>query len=313
MMRTQGSRRIRPGRTAWRRALEMRELYLFLLPALIVVLLFRYGPMYGVQIAFKDVRIGQAISQGKWAGLKHFQRFFNGAYAWPTIRNTLIVSFFNNFLTWPLPIVLALLMHNCVSLRVRRLAQTATYLPYLLSVVIVVSILTIFCGGESGLINVFRRKLGLPMIAFFGEEGFVVPLYVLTGIWQTCGYAAVVYLAALSAVDNELLEAARIDGATKLQCIWHIDLPTIRPTIVILFVMSMGRLFDIGTDKMLLMQTDLNLGASEILTTYVYKTGVVNAQYGFATAVSLFSNLVNLALLLSMNALVKRLGESSLF
>lgn len=290
-----------------------RELYIFMLPALAAVIIFSYIPIYGIQMAFKDVKIGQTISEGAWVGLKNFMRLFNAGYFSIIMKNTIFISVFNNFLTLPIPIVLAVMMHNCINTRIRKFAQTATYLPYLLSTVVIVSILNMFCSGEYGLINIILRQLGQHPISFFGKEAWVMPLYVLSGIWQYTGYSAIIYLAALSTVDSQLIEAAIVDGASKLKRIWHIDLSTIKPTIIILLILSMGRVFGIGVDKMLLLQTDLNLNASEIIATYVYKTGIVSAQYGFSTAVGMFNNVINFIFLLTVNYLSKKLTETSLF
>ena len=290
-----------------------RELYIFLLPALAALIIFSYVPMYGVLMAFQDVKIGQAFSFGNWVGMKHFIRFFNTGWFFVTIKNTVFLSLANNFLCWPFPIILALLMHNCISTRLRKIAQTATYLPHLLSIVVVVSILNVFCSGESGLINILLHRLGTERINFFGSPGWVIPLYVISGLWTEMGYSAIVYLAALSAVDGELLEASMIDGAGKLKRIWHIQLPTIAPTVIIMFILNMGKLFAIGADKMLLLQTDLNLSSSEIISTYVYETGYGGAQYGFSTAVGLFQNIVNLILLLIVNTISRKLSDVSIF
>lgn len=290
-----------------------RELYVFLLPALIALIVFSYIPMYGVLMAFQDVKIGHAFSLGNWVGFKHFIRFFNGGWFGTTIKNTVLLSLANNFLCWPFPIALALLMHNCTNGKVRKLSQTATYLPHLLSIVIIVSILNVFCSGESGLINILLRSMGMDRINFFGSPKWVIPLYVISGLWADTGYSAIVYLAALSSVDEQLIESAMIDGAGKLRRIWNIQLPTIAPTVVTMLILNMGKLFAVGADKMLLLQTDLNLSASEIIATYVYKTGFGGAQYGFSTAVGLFQNVINLILLLIVNAVSKKLSDISIF
>lgn len=289
-----------------------RELYIFMLPALVALLIFSYMPMYGVLMAFQDVKIGQAFTLGNWVGFKHFIRFFNSGWFDVTIKNTVFLSIANNFLCWPIPIILALLMHNCISTRIRKFSQTATYLPYLLSIVVVVSILNVFCSGESGLINILLRRLGMERIDFFGEPKMVIPLYVISDLWTNMGYSAIIYLAALSAVDGELIEAAMIDGAGKIKQIWHIQLPTIAPTVITMLILNMGRLFGIGADKMLLLQTDLNISASEIISTYVYKTGFGGAQYGFSTAVGLFQNMVNVILLLIVNYISRKSTDISI-
>jgi putative aldouronate transport system permease protein len=293
--------------------LKHYELYIFILPALIALIIFSYVPMYGVLMAFQDVKIGHAFLFGNWVGLRHFQRFFNGGWFSIIFSNTIKLSLANNFLCLPLPIILALLMHNCVSKRIKKISQTATYLPHLLSIVVVVSILNVFCAGEAGLINILLKKFGMSQISFFGSPKWVIPLYVISGIWASTGYSAIIYLAALSTVDNELVEASMIDGAGKLRQVWHIQIPSILTTIVIMLILNLGHMFGVGADKMLLLQTNLNLSASEIISTYVYKTGYINAQYGFSTAVGIFQNVINLVLLLFVNYTSKKLSDISMF
>lgn len=288
-----------------------RELYIFMLPALVALIVFKYFPMYGVVMAFQDVKIGTPIWQNDWVGLKHFLRYFNSNWFTTTIKNTLIISILQNVICWPFPIVLALLLHNSTNSKIKKLTQTATYLPYLLSLVIIVSIINIFCSGESGVINIVLKKLGMERINFFGDPNWVYPLYIISDIWQNMGYKAVVYIGALSSVDEALEEAAMIDGAGKLKRIWNIQLPTILPTVVTMLILDMGKVFALGADKMLLLQTDLNLSASEIIATYVYKTGFYSTQYGFSTAIGLFQNIINLILLLIVNKISKKVADVS--
>ena len=296
-----------------RRAIwQHRELYMFMLPALVALILFSYVPMYGVVMAFQDVKIGNPFGQNEWIGLYHFKRFFNSSWFTTVLKNTVAITFLNNVLTWPFPVLLALLLHNCVFKRLKKIAQTATYLPHMLSLVLIVSIINVFCSGESGLINILLQNLGYDRINFFGEPKWVYPLYVVSHIWAETGYGAIIYLGALSAVDEELIEAAKMDGAGKLRQIWHVQLPTILPTVVTMLILTMGRAFAMGADKMLLLQTDLNLSASEIISTYVYKTGIEGAQYGFSTAVGLFQNVINVILLLVVNGISKKLSDISI-
>ena len=289
-----------------------RELYLFMLPALVALIIFSYVPMYGVVMAFQDIKIGQSIFENEWVGLKHFVRFFNGNWSFTTIKNTLLISLAAQLCSWPVSICLALLLHNCESPHIKKITQTASYIPHLLSAVIVVSIINLLCSGESGLINILLDKLGYERISFFGTPGWVLPLYVISEIWAHTGYGAIIYLGALSAVDEELMEAARIDGAGKLKCIWHIQLPLIAPTMVTMLILKMGSLFSLGTEKMLLLQTDLNLSASEIISTYVYKVGLSGAQFGFASAVGIVQNVVNMTMLLLVNWISSKLADTSI-
>lgn len=289
-----------------------RELYLFLLPGLTALIIFSYGPMYGIVNAFQNVKFGKGYGMNEWVGLYHFKRFFNSTWFETIIVNTVSVSLLRELFSWPIPIILALLLHNCTKPGIKKVAQMTSYLPHLLSTVVVVSIINVFCAGDYGLINIFLSNAGLKKINFFGEPGWVYPMYIISDIWKGAGYSAVIYLGALSSVDEELIEASRIDGANKLKSIWHIQLPCILPTVVTMLIMSMGNLFAMGADKMLLLQTSLNLSASEIISTYVYKTGIIQTQYGFSAAVGLFQNVINVTLLLAVNWICKKKLDTSI-
>ena len=293
--------------------LSQWQLWVMLLPGLICLIVFHYIPMYGVTIAFKDLHIGDSLFGGQWVGFKHFIRLFDSDIFPTILKNTLSITMIKNFLLWPIPIIFALIVHNCRNNAVRKTTQTLSYIPYLMSMVVVVSLLELLCNRETGIINVLLQKLGMDSVYFFGENKYFLPMYLISDVWQTMGSSAVIYIAALSAVDPQLVEAAKIDGATKLQRIWYIDLPTIRPTIVILLIMNMGKILSIGYEKVLLMQNDLNLEASEIIGTYVYKSGLVGMQYSFSAAVSLFNNVVGLILLIVANQLAKKATDSALF
>lgn len=289
------------------------QLYTMLLPALICLVLFHYVPMYGVTIAFKDIRIGESLWEGTWVGLKHFERLFSSNLFSTIFKNTVVITLIQNFLLWPLPIIFALIVHNCTNNKIRKTVQTVSYLPHLMSVVVVVCIINLFCSQETGLINIVLQKLGLETIYFDGDSKWFLPMYFVSEVWMNMGANAVVYIAALSAVDPQLVEAAQIDGASKLKRIWHIDLPTIRPTIILLLIMSMGKVLTLGYERILLMQNDLNLPVSEIIGTYVYKTGLQGMQYSFSAAVSLFNNVVGLILVLASNYIAKKSADISLF
>lgn len=289
-----------------------RELYFFILPGFIALIIFSYGPMYGIVTAFQDVKFGRGYGMNDWVGLYHFKRFFNSTWFWPIMVNTISVSFLKQIFAWPVPIMLALALHNCTNKGIKKTAQMTSYLPHLLSVVVVVSIVNVFCAGDYGLINILLRKMGLEAISFFGEPKWVYPMYIISDIWKDAGYSAVVYMGALSSVDEELMEASRIDGANKMQSVWYIQLPCIIPTVVTMLIMSIGNLFAMGADKMLLLQTDLNLAASEIISTYVYKTGIIQTQYGFSAAVGLFQNVINVTLLLTVNWICKKKLDTSI-
>lgn len=301
------------GQKLLRRIYRCREYYLFMIPGIITIILFAYVPMWGLQMAWKKVTLGRTIQTAPWCGWSNFERFFQSGWFGITVRNTLLITILNLVIQFPFPIILALLLHNCPYIRLKKFTQSATYIPHLLSVVIVVSILNIFFNGESGFVNVIIRKFGGKAIPFFGSEKYVAPLYIGSNLWQHAGYGAVIYLAALSAIDSEIIEAAIIDGCTKLKLIRYIDLPTIRPTIITLLILNVGQVFAMGAEKMLLLQTPMNLGSSEVIATYIYKTGVLEAQYGFGTAVGLLTTFVNFLVLITVNWLSGKLTETSLF
>ena len=299
---------LRLGRKIWKH----RAFYLLLLPAVAYVILFCYTPMYGLQIAFKDYKGALGIAGSRWVGLKHFRSFFNGYNFLQLLRNTLALSLYSLAAGFPLPILLALLLNETKS-RFKRFSQTVLYAPHFISMVVMVGMLNTLFSPSMGVINTLREALGMERYYYMAQPSAFRHLYVWSGVWQNIGWDAVIYLAALSAVDPSLHEAAMIDGASRIQRITHINLPTILPTIVILFIMAVGRVASVGYEKVYLLQNDLNVDVSEVISTYVYKRGVLNSNYSFSTAVGLFNNVVNIALLLMANFISRRLGETSLF
>ena len=290
------------------------ELYLFVIPALAHVFIFKYLPISGVRIAFTDgfsVRTGRSAPE--WNNFAHFVRFFNTAYFWPIIRNTLGIAFYS-LAVWPIPLTLALLMNQLRSRRYKKTIQMVTYAPHFISTVVIVAILYIFLSPRIGVVNTVVKALtGGEAIYFMGEPGWAKSLLIWSGVWQNVGYGAIIYLAALSSVDVEAKEAAFCDGASKLQIIWHIEISWIRPTIVILFIMRIGRLLTVGFEKILLMQNSLNVSALEVIATYVYKAGIQNSQYDFAAAVGLMEAVINFLLLTTANRVAKKLGQVGLW
>ena len=304
-----GLRSNRVAKDLWRD----KVLYLFLLPAIVLVVVFSYIPMYGVLIAFQDVKIGDTFGAGEWMGLYHFQRFFKSIWLEILLKNTVVISIVSYVFGWICNMGLALLLHNATNVKIRKLAQSITYIPNLLSTVIVIAILRLFVEREGGLINVLLTKVfETKAYDFFAEPDAFLPMYIISSIWANCGAGAVVYIGALASVEEEMVEAARIDGASKLQIIWYIQLPSIRNTIITMLIMNMGRLFAVGADKVLLMQTDLNLEASEVISTYIYKAGVGSAQYGFSSAIGLFQNVINVTMMLIVNFISDKLADTSI-
>ena len=291
---------------------KYRQLYFMLLPALIYVLIFNYGPMYGIQIAFKNYKGALGIIGSPWVGFKHFKDFFAGYYFWDLLRNTLSLSLYGLIVAFPIPIVVALLL-NEAGPKLKKTAQTILYAPHFISMVVLCGMIVTMFSKESGVVNTILDMLGMERVYFMGEPKAFRHIYVWSDIWQQTGWNAIIYIAALSAVDPSLHEAASIDGASRMKRIIHINLPTIMPTIIITLIMAVGRIASVGYEKAFLLQTNLNVETSEIISTYVYKRGIVDANYSFSTAVGLFNNIINITLLLLANTISRKVSETSLF
>lgn len=289
------------------------QLYLLLLPTIIYFVIFHYGPMYGLQIAFKDFIAAKGIWGSPWIGFEHFRRFFRSYQFSKVLRNTVGLSFYQLFAGFPVPIILALLLNQLVSRQYRKLVQTVTYAPHFISVVVLAGMLTLFLSPSSGVVNHVIRMISGKSVFFLAEPKWFKTVFVFSGIWQNTGWNAIIYLAALAGINPELHEAAIVDGAKKIQRIIHIDVPGILPTAVILLILNMGRIMNVNFQKVLLLQNYLNLESSEVIKTYVYKIGLLNAQYGYSTAIGLFNNLINLTLVLTVNRIAKSLGRTSLW
>ncbi|MCM3292117.1 ABC transporter permease subunit [Paenibacillus sp. MER 180] len=289
------------------------QLYLLLLPVVLYYIIFHYLPMYGIQIAFKDFMANKGIWDSPWVGFKHFERFFNSFYFERLLTNTVLISLYSLALSFPIPILLALMLNEVKAERFKKVVQTITYAPHFLSVVVVVGMLFIFLNPSTGIINHLIVAMGGESITFMTSPGWFKTLYVLSDVWQTMGWSSIIYLAALSGVDHQLHEAATIDGATRIQRIWHINLPTIAPTIIILLILNLGSVMSVGFEKVFLMQNSLNMSSSDIISTYVYRTGILDAQYSFSAAVGLFNSVVNFALLIVVNYIARRVNETSLW
>ena len=302
-------------RTPWKKKLNKVTrnwvLYLFLLPTLIYLLIFNYWPMYGVQIAFRNFKPTKGIWGSPWVGMKNFDKFFHSYMFKDLLTNTIVLSVYQIVASFAFPILLALLLNYCVSNKLRKVTQMVTYAPHFISTVVLVDMLNVFLS-ESGIINHLLNLLGLRSVPFLSDAGMFRHIYVWSHIWQRTGYNSVIYIAALAGVNPELHEAAIVDGANKLQRILHIDLPAIMPTAIILLIMSTGNMLSLGFEKVYLMQNDLNLGVSEIISTYVYKIGLLNAQYSYSTAIGLFNNVINLIVLLTVNKIADKLSGTSL-
>jgi putative aldouronate transport system permease protein len=290
-----------------------RTLYLFLLPTIVYLAIFSYAPMYGIIIAFKDYNGAFGILRSRWVGFRHFANFLSGYYFWPIMRNTLTISLYSMVVGFPIAIVLALMLNEIRHQGYRKLVQTILYAPYFISTVVLVGTVIIMFSPSIGIINHFLGLLGLERKYFLIQPRAFSHIYVWTGVWQSAGWSAIIYLSALSSIDPGLHESAVIDGANRLQRIRYINLPTIKPTIVILLILSIGNMIGIGFEKAFLLQNDLNLSNSEVIATYVYRRGLIQGDFSFSTAVGLFNTMLNLLLLIGANTIARRLSDYSLF
>lgn len=289
------------------------QLYIFLIPAIVFIVLFMYTPLYGLQIAFKNYRGGDGIWGSAWVGLKWFNQFFSTPRCWEIVKKTLTISVYSLVAGFPLPICLAIILNYVKNLRFKKFAQTVTYMPYFISTVVLVAMMNLFFSPSSGFVNTIIKAFGGEAVYFMGMSSLFPHMYVWSGIWQSMGYSSIIYIAALSGVSPELHESAVIDGANILQRIWHIDIPTIMPTMIILLIMSCGNIMNVGYEKVYLMQNDLIADVSEIISTYVYKIGLTNNQFSFSTAIGLMNNVINFVILVAANKLANKLFGSGLW
>lgn len=288
--------------------------YLYLMIALPVAyfLLFKYVPMYGIVIAFENFKIRKGYFGSEWVGLTHFRKYLADPSFWLLVRNTLLLSLWQILIAFPIPILFALFVNELPGKRFKELVQNVSYLPHFISVVVVVSMLTMFCSKD-GIINDAIAAFGGTRTSFMLQSSSFRPLYILSELWQNMGWSAIIYLSALSGVDVQLYEAAKMDGAGRLKQMRHITFPSILPTIVTMFILQMGQIMSVSFDKVLLMQNPATYEVSDIISTYVYRRGLEGSQYSYAAAVDLFSSVINLVMLCATNAFSKRLGQNGLW
>ncbi|OBR66557.1 sugar ABC transporter permease [Paenibacillus oryzae] len=289
------------------------ELYLFILPALLYFAVFHYGPMYGIQIAFKHFVPTKGITGSEWIGFQHFERFFNSHYFWDLLWNTLSISFYELAVGFPLPIILALAFNEIRNGAFKKTVQTVTYAPHFISIVVMAGMIITFLSPSSGMIVRVIEAFGIDAPQFLNDPAWFKTVYVISGVWQNAGWGTIIYLAALSAVDPQLHEAAIVDGASRFKRMLHINLPTIIPTITILLILNMGNILGVGYEKILLLQNSLNLESSDVISTFVYRSGLVGQQYSFSTAVGVFNSVINALMLITVNQIAKRTSETSLW
>ncbi len=290
------------------------QLWIMLLPAMLYILIFCYVPMYGIQLAFRDYDFTKGITGGAWAGLKYFKQYFDSPMFWVTLKNTFVIAFASIIVGFPIPIILAMVINQLKNKKWKRTVQTTVYIPYFISVVVMVSILRIMLADGTGVIDGFLKSLHLvgENVNLMGSEKAFMPVYVLSGAWQTMGWNSIIFIAALSSVDTQLYDACKMDGANRWQTMIHVDLPAILPTIMIILILNMGNILNVGFDKVFLMQNSLNLGASQVISTYVYTVGIKSTQFSFGAAVGLFNTLINFVFLVVTNQLSKRVTGTGL-
>lgn len=290
------------------------QLWVMLIPAVVYIFIFCYIPMYGAQLAFREYSFETGITGGKWVGMKYFNQYFNSTMFGTTLKNTFTISLASIIFGFPAPLVLALIINQIRSSKWKRTVQTTVYIPYFISTVVLVSMLNVLFAKKGGVLSDFLKTIGLvsPKANLIGQAKYFVQMYVGSGIWQSMGWNSIIYIAALSSVDTQLYDAAKIDGANRWQRVIHIEFPVLVPTIMILLIMNMGGILNVGFDKVFLMQNTLNLKASQVISTYVYDVGVKSSQFSFGTAVGLFTNVVNFIFLLSANWVSKKVTGNGL-
>lgn len=295
--------------------LSKTELQFWIIVAvpLLYILLYCYVPMGGIILAFKDYSIRKGIWGSEWVGLRYFRQFLTSPSSLNVIKNTLILGIYSLVVTFPLPIVLAIMLNEMRSLKYKKFIQMVTYAPYFISTVVFVGMLMQLFSQRTGIVNVLLKKIGMDPVNFLGNSSCFRSLCVWSGLWQGAGYSSIMYIAALAGVDPQLQEAAIIDGASKMQRIWHVDLPEIRPTIVTCLIFSCAGAIAIGFDKVYLMQNSLNANVSEVIATFVYKVGLVNSDIGFSTAAGLFQSLVSFLILVTANKICRKLLDIGLW
>ena len=289
------------------------ELYLMCLIPLIFIFIFDYGPMYGLQIAFKNFSGSKGIWGSPWVGFTHFKRFLEAPQFWDILKNTLYISVYSLLAGFPFPIILALLVNQVRNQKFKKTVQMITYAPHFISIVVLCGMLSVFLSPTTGIVNTFIKALGFEPVHFLAEPKMFAHIYVWSDIWQNTGWGMIIYLAALSSISPDLYEAAKIDGASRLRTIWSIEIPSIMPTIVTLFIMRTGKFMSLGFQKAFLLQNALNIQSSEIISTYVYKVGLINGQFSYSAAIGLFNTVINVILVLSVNKISEKLSGSGLW
>ena len=288
-------------------------LYVMILPVVVYYIIFAYAPIYGIQLAFKDYIVKKGIWGSPWIGMENFTRFFSSYNFGLLLKNTIGISVYSILVGFPIPIIFALMLNYLKNKYLKKTVQMVSYAPYFISTVVMCGMITIFLNPDTGIFNTIRGFFGMESVDFLGKPELFKSIYVWTGVWQGMGWSSIIYISALSGVDYQLHEAAIVDGANKLQRILHVDLPSIKPTIVMLLILQMGSLMSVGFEKVFLLQNTLNKQAASVISTYVYEVGLINSDYGYSTAIGLFNSVINMILIVAANQICKKFTEESLF
>jgi len=297
------------GKSLKRRILSNWQLYAMLFIPVLLTVIYKYIPMYGIQMAFRNFKASRGLWGSEWVGLKWFIRFFNSPNCFRMIKNTLLLSLYSLLWSFPVPVILALMINQLRFKKFKRTVQTVLYAPHFISVMVICGMIRIFLSPSGGLINLILGS----SVDFLSEASAFRTIYIASGIWQDAGWGIIVYMATLSSIDTSQYEAAKIDGASMFQRIRYIDIPELIPTIVLMLIMSAGNLMNVGFEKVWLLQTDLNKAASDVIAVYVYQQGIENAKYSYSTAVGLFNTIVNIILLILVNRISKKISEDVSF
>ncbi len=308
-MKNQKSAVALQGRPLKKRLLDNWQLYAMLLIPIVLPIIYKYLPMYGIQIAFRDYKASRGMFGSEWVGLKWFERFFSAPTCVRMLKNTILLSFYSLLWSFPIPIILALMLNQVRFQRFKRTTQTVLYAPHFISTMVICGMIRIFLSPSGGLINLLLGS----SVDFLTESSAFRTIYIASGIWQDAGWGIIVYMATLSNVDTSLYEAAKVDGASLFQRILHIDIPELRSIMVLNLIMSAGGLMNVGFEKVWLLQTDLNKATSDVIAVYVYQQGIENAKYSYSTAVGLFNTAVNIVLLIAVNKIASKISEDTSF
>ena len=298
---------------AWKQIRRHWQLYLIIALPVLLIAVFSYGPMYGLQIAFKDFVPTRGFSGSSWVGLKHFKTFVTSHQFIRVLKNTLGISLYSLIAGFPIPILLAIAVNECSGKRFKKTVQMITFAPHFISTVVMAGVVLMVLSPHTGIVNNIIQLFGGERIDFMAKPEYFKSIYVWSGIWQSMGFSSIIYISALSGIDQSLHEAAVVDGANRIQRILHVDIPGILPTVTIMLILECGKLMNLGYEKILLLQNSINMSSSDVISTYVYRLGLQNAQYSFSTAVGLFNSVINCILLILVNQLARKMGDTSLW